>query len=111
VARYAFPVRLFHSRLHAGLSRRYPWLCSPCASQPVRRDELPGSFGPMKCLGPQDDSALGGAFIFGGAEPSAIANLKSPISNLLFQIANLKLPIENDRPVSLKPERATDGTR
>jgi len=26
VARYAFPVRLFHSRLHAGLSRRYPEL-------------------------------------------------------------------------------------
>jgi len=24
VVRYAFPVRLFHSRLHAGLSRRYP---------------------------------------------------------------------------------------
>ena len=24
VARYAFPVRLFHSLLHAGLSRRYP---------------------------------------------------------------------------------------
>src|SRR5208337_113886 len=28
VARYAFPVRLFHSRLHAGLSRRYPELRS-----------------------------------------------------------------------------------
>jgi len=24
VVRYAFPVRLFHSLLHAGLSRRYP---------------------------------------------------------------------------------------
>ena len=24
VVRYTFPVRLFHSRLHAGLSRRYP---------------------------------------------------------------------------------------
>jgi hypothetical protein len=24
VVRYTFPVRLFHSLLHAGLSRRYP---------------------------------------------------------------------------------------
>jgi hypothetical protein len=34
VARYAFPVRLLHSRLHAGLSRRYPGLSSLCASRP-----------------------------------------------------------------------------
>ncbi len=32
VARYAFPVRLFHSLLHAGLSRRYPELRSAPAS-------------------------------------------------------------------------------
>ena len=32
----------------------------PCSLLlPVRRDKLPGSFGPRKCLGPQDDSALG----------------------------------------------------
>ena len=44
VARYAFPVRLFHSRLPAGLSRRYPDLrsapgcvaCSKAPSVPVR---------------------------------------------------------------------------
>jgi len=34
VVDYSFPVRLFHSQLHAGLSRRYPELPSAPSSLP-----------------------------------------------------------------------------
>src|SRR5437016_13177687 len=34
VVRYSFPVRLFHSLLHAGLSRRYPDKVSAPQQQP-----------------------------------------------------------------------------
>ena len=39
VVRYAFPVRLFHSLLQAGLSRRYPELNIPPAYTPIQRFE------------------------------------------------------------------------
>ena len=53
VVRYAFPVRLFHSLLQAGLSRRYPELITQPVYTPIQRFECglttaPAWLGPVR---------------------------------------------------------------
>jgi hypothetical protein len=86
----AFILSEHHSHCHP---EPVLWAKDPCSSLfPVRRDKLPRSFAPMKCIGAQDDSALRASVLFRGVPPIRRGGH--------FMSATVK-----------KPEQATDRTQ